>query len=81
MNTLTEGNVSLKILNGKLALIDVFINFRYIWEWMVFHNEATIVWDVGYNVKPGVYRIHHYGHYKFGGVFPYEGLSNNFQVI
>lgn len=48
---------------------------------MVFHNEATIVWDVGYNVKPGVYRIHHYGHYKFGGVFPYEGLSNNFQVI
>lgn len=60
--------------------------FRFRWERTLFftgQSAATVEWTVGKDVEPGVYRIRHFGHYKYilGGIFPYEGISNNFNVI
>lgn len=57
--------------------------FRFIWKRVnLAKSESTIEWDVTENTQPGIYRIHHYGFYKyiFGGVYAYEGVSNKFEV-
>lgn len=43
---------------------------------------VTITWEIPQGVKPGEYRIRHNGYYRyfFGGVYPYYGVTNHFQV-
>jgi len=60
---------------------------KYKWQRTSFFtaaSEAAVEWTVtGDHVTPGTYRIRHFGHYKYvlGGIFPYQGLTNNFEVI
>lgn len=63
-----------------------FGNFRFIWErknTLAASSEATVVWKIGEDTERGVYRIRHFGYYKyiFGGIFPYEGISDSFEVF
>ncbi|XP_017893250.1 neutral ceramidase isoform X2 [Ceratina calcarata] len=46
-------------------------------------SQVTITWQVPEDIKPGEYRIRHNGYYRYilGGVFPYYGISNHFQVV
>lgn len=56
---------------------------RFIWKrTSLASSEAIIEWTVGSNTVPGTYRIRHFGYYKyvFGGIFAYEGITNDFQV-
>ncbi|CAL7938819.1 unnamed protein product [Xylocopa violacea] len=45
-------------------------------------SQVTITWQVPEDIKAGEYRIRHNGYYRYilGGVFPYYGVSNHFQV-
>ncbi|XP_053985097.1 neutral ceramidase [Hylaeus volcanicus] len=46
-------------------------------------SQVTITWQVPEGIKQGEYRIRHNGYYRYilGGVFPYYGVSNHFQVV
>ncbi|XP_029047034.2 neutral ceramidase isoform X1 [Osmia bicornis bicornis] len=46
-------------------------------------SQVTITWLVPEDIKDGEYRIRHNGYYRYilGGVFPYYGVSNHFQVV
>ncbi|XP_026481967.1 neutral ceramidase-like [Ctenocephalides felis] len=46
-------------------------------------SDVTVEWTISDDVTPGTYRIKHFGNFKFllGGIFPYEGTSNAFQVL
>ncbi|XP_034181151.2 neutral ceramidase isoform X2 [Osmia lignaria lignaria] len=46
-------------------------------------SQVTITWHVPEDIKDGEYRIRHNGYYRYilGGVFPYYGVSNHFQVV
>ncbi|XP_017756757.1 PREDICTED: neutral ceramidase isoform X2 [Eufriesea mexicana] len=46
-------------------------------------SQVIITWQVPEDIKDGEYRIRHNGYYRYilGGVFPYYGVSNHFQVI
>lgn len=60
--------------------------FRFIWRRTLAvkgSSEVEVIWSVGENVDPGTYRIRHFGDYKyiFGGIYPYEGSTKEFQVI
>ena len=45
-------------------------------------SEVLITWTPNPDVEPGVYRIRHFGSYKyiFGGVNPYQGSTQPFKV-
>ncbi|XP_012227220.1 neutral ceramidase [Linepithema humile] len=45
-------------------------------------SQVTITWKIPQDVKPGEYRIRHNGYYRYilGGVYPYYGVTNHFQV-
>lgn len=45
-------------------------------------SQATILWDIPGNTKPGIYRIRHFGAAKslLQQIKPYIGSSNEFQV-
>lgn len=45
-------------------------------------SQVTITWEIPQDTKPGEYRIRHNGyyHYILGGVYPYYGATNHFQV-
>lgn len=45
-------------------------------------SQVTITWQVPEDIKAGEYRIRHNGYYRYilGGIFPYYGVSNHFQV-
>ncbi|KAM0726433.1 Neutral ceramidase [Formica fusca] len=45
-------------------------------------SQVTITWEIPQDVKPGEYRIKHNGYYRYilGGVYPYYGVTNHFQV-
>lgn len=45
-------------------------------------SQVTITWEIPQDVKPGEYRIRHNGYYRYvlGGVYPYYGVTNHFQV-
>lgn len=45
-------------------------------------SQATIIWDMPKNVKPGIYRIRHFGAHKslLQSVKSYVGVSNEFKV-
>ncbi|KAF2898983.1 hypothetical protein ILUMI_07192 [Ignelater luminosus] len=70
----------------RIVATDANWETRFRWERTLFftgESAVTIEWIVGKDVDPGVYRIRHFGNYKYilGGIFPYEGISNNFNVI
>ncbi|XP_044727443.1 neutral ceramidase isoform X2 [Chrysoperla carnea] len=70
----------------KVVATDADWETRFIWRRknaLLGTSEAEIQWTIGPNVKPGIYRIRHFGYYKYiqGGIFDYEGLSDNFEVI
>lgn len=46
-------------------------------------SQVTITWQVPEDIKAGEYRIRHNGYYRYilGGIFPYYGVSNHFQVL
>ncbi|XP_024944698.1 neutral ceramidase isoform X2 [Cephus cinctus] len=46
-------------------------------------SDVLISWKVPDDVEPGHYRIRHNGHYRYilGGVYPYQGVTNQFQVL
>ncbi|KAK9294787.1 hypothetical protein QLX08_010723 [Tetragonisca angustula] len=46
-------------------------------------SQVIITWQVPENIKPGEYRIRHNGYYRYilGGIFPYYGVSNHFQIL
>lgn len=61
------------------------IHSRYIW-----HRQSKILgtshgeveWEIPPGTPAGTYRLHHYGNYKYvlGGIYPYHGFSDSFQV-
>ncbi|XP_044261927.1 neutral ceramidase-like [Tribolium madens] len=59
---------------------------KFIWtrtSTLIGGSEATIEWEIPYDATSGLYRIHHFGYFQhiFGGVHPYSGVTNTFQVI
>ncbi|XP_076761609.1 neutral ceramidase [Xylocopa sonorina] len=63
-------------------------NWETRFEWMrtsvvLGSSQVTITWQVPEDIKAGEYRIRHNGYYRYilGGVFPYYGVSNHFQVL
>lgn len=45
-------------------------------------SELEVEWTIPETVGSGIYRIRHFGDYKyiFGGIFPYSGTSQSFQA-
>nr|WBW70150.1 venom protein [Lampona murina] len=46
------------------------------------HSEAKVTWDIPEDIKPGTYRIQHFGHSKsiFQKITPYKGTSSTFVI-
>lgn len=70
----------------KTVATDANWETKFIWTRtsVVFGTStATITWNVPEDVEPGKYRIRHHGHYRyiFGGIYPYKGSTNIFEVI
>ncbi|XP_059055431.1 neutral ceramidase [Achroia grisella] len=58
---------------------------RFIWHRsskILGTSYAAIEWDIPPGTHPGTYRLHHYGSYKYilGGIYPYHGFSESFEV-
>ncbi|CAK1600599.1 unnamed protein product [Parnassius mnemosyne] len=58
---------------------------KYIWQRnskILGTSYAVIEWEIPVGTPPGTYRIHHYGNYKYilGGIYPYHGFSDSFEV-
>ncbi|XP_050347290.1 neutral ceramidase isoform X2 [Nymphalis io] len=45
-------------------------------------SYVDIEWEIPAGTPPGTYRLHHYGNYKYilGGIYPYHGFSDPFEV-
>ncbi|PZC71311.1 hypothetical protein B5X24_HaOG213662 [Helicoverpa armigera] len=45
-------------------------------------SRAEIEWEIPVGTPKGVYRIHHFGNYKYvlGGIYPYHGFTDSFEV-
>lgn len=59
--------------------------FRFQWtrtSLILGSSQVTITWEIPQDVKLGEYRIRHNGYYRYilGGVYPYYGVTNHFQV-
>lgn len=59
--------------------------FRFEWtrtSVVLGSSEVTVTWQVPQDALPGTYRLRHNGYYRYilGGVYPYYGVSNSFQV-
>ncbi|XP_073949876.1 neutral ceramidase isoform X2 [Choristoneura fumiferana] len=58
---------------------------KYIWHRnnkILGTSHAEIEWHIPVGTPAGTYRLHHYGNYKYilGGIYPYHGFSNSFEV-
>ncbi|RVE54727.1 hypothetical protein evm_000494 [Chilo suppressalis] len=58
---------------------------KYIWKRnskILGTSEAEVEWEIPEGTPPGTYRLHHYGNYKYilGGIYPYHGFSDSFEV-
>lgn len=58
---------------------------KFFWErtnLLLGHSEATIIWDIPKDIKPGKYRIQHFGHSKsvFQRITSYKGTSRTFVI-
>lgn len=68
----------------EIVATDADWETKFLWERRhMAKSDAIIQWDIPYDAQPGTYRIRHFGHYKyvFGGIFPYEGVSDTFEVL
>lgn len=45
-------------------------------------SRAEIEWEIPVGTPKGTYRIHHFGNYKYvlGGIYPYHGFTDGFEV-
>uniref|UniRef100_A0A2H1VYE1 Neutral ceramidase n=1 Tax=Spodoptera frugiperda TaxID=7108 RepID=A0A2H1VYE1_SPOFR len=45
-------------------------------------SRAEIEWEIPVGTPKGTYRIHHFGNYKYvlGGIYPYHGFTDSFEV-
>ncbi|XP_075974558.1 neutral ceramidase [Anticarsia gemmatalis] len=45
-------------------------------------SHVEIEWEIPVGTPKGTYRIHHFGNYKYvlGGIYPYHGFTDSFQV-
>lgn len=45
-------------------------------------SRAEIEWEIPVETPKGTYRIHHFGNYKYvlGGIYPYHGFTDSFEV-
>ncbi|KAH9639962.1 hypothetical protein HF086_008057 [Spodoptera exigua] len=45
-------------------------------------SRAEIEWEIPVGTPKGIYRIHHFGNYKYvlGGIYPYHGFTDSFEV-
>lgn len=68
----------------KTVAHDWDFNTIYHWERKILaYSYAHIYWKIPNDVEKGVYRIKHFGHYKYGWnqkIYPYEGTSKTFSV-
>ncbi|XP_060803695.1 neutral ceramidase isoform X2 [Amyelois transitella] len=67
------------------VLTDADWETKFIWQRnskILGTSYATIEWEIPPGTPPGKYRIHHYGSYKYilGGIYPYHGFSDTFEV-
>ncbi|XP_068632351.1 neutral ceramidase [Battus philenor] len=58
---------------------------KYIWQRnskILGTSHAEVEWEIPSSTTPGTYRLHHYGNYKYilGGIYPYHGFSDSFEV-
>lgn len=58
---------------------------RFIWKrthLVKGSSEVEIIWSINNDTEPGIYRIRHFGDYKyiFGGIYSYEGKTEEFEV-
>lgn len=75
-----EGN------NWEIVATDANWETKFIWSRVssiMATSTAEVVWDVPVDTPPGTYRIRHIGHSKrlFGGIKPYEGITESFQIL
>ncbi|XP_046412285.1 neutral ceramidase [Neodiprion fabricii] len=70
----------------KTVATDANWETKFIWKrTSIFlgSSEVTISWTIPDDVEPGEYRIRHNGNYRYilGGIYPYKGVSNHFEVV
>ncbi|XP_045768762.1 neutral ceramidase [Maniola jurtina] len=58
---------------------------KYIWlrnSKILGTSHAEVEWEVPVGTPAGTYRLHHYGNYKYilGGIYPYHGFTDSFEV-
>ncbi|KPI92967.1 Neutral ceramidase [Papilio xuthus] len=58
---------------------------KYIWRRnskILGTSHAEIEWEIPAGTPAGTYRLHHFGNYKYilGGIYPYSGFSDSFEV-
>ncbi|XP_063243596.1 neutral ceramidase isoform X2 [Bacillus rossius redtenbacheri] len=80
--------VEMRLADGtwKTVATDANWETRFRWERTnraLGYSEAHVTWEVPLDAAPGRYRVRHFGDYKyiFGGVYPYQGTSDTFQVV
>lgn len=74
--------------NGTWLVIATDADWETKFEWIrtsaiLGSSQVYITWEVPEDAKQGEYRIKHFGYYRYilGGVYPYQGVSNTFQVV
>mgnify|MGYP000692818778 CR=1 FL=1 len=70
---------------NKYQTLSNIVFYRFNWiriSPILGSSEALITWTIGPDVESGIYRIRHFGSYKyiFGGVHPYQGTTQPFKV-
>ncbi|XP_014217171.1 neutral ceramidase isoform X2 [Copidosoma floridanum] len=58
---------------------------KFMWErtsMLLGSSQVIVSWEIPDTVLPGEYRIRHNGYYRYilGGIYPYQGVTNHFQV-
>lgn len=58
--------------------------FKWIRVSMIFgRSDIEFFWEIPRDTKPGEYRVKHEGFYRYilGGVYPYQGSTESFQIV
>uniref|UniRef100_A0A336ML87 Neutral ceramidase n=1 Tax=Culicoides sonorensis TaxID=179676 RepID=A0A336ML87_CULSO len=69
----------------KVKLTDADWETKFIWQrtnLIMGYSQITFYWEIDKNIKPGTYRIRHFGYYVYilGGKFPYTGQTTTFLI-
>ena len=83
-----KGFLEVQILkpDGQWQTIAHDWDFETVYRWErigIAYAYGHVYWNIPANTPPGVYRITHSGHYKYGWdqkIYPYEGVSREFRV-